>query len=386
MKKIIIACRAYYPDVAGGGEISTKTLAETLAELGFDVTVLAISDSNKKEVIDNVAIYRVAYRNMYWSYKNKKSGAIQKILWHVIDSNNLLMEKRLSKIIKEINPRVLITSTIEDVSSIIWKVAKGLNIRTIHILRSYSLLCPNANMFKNENCNKRCKLCKLITLPKKVNSKYVDDVVGISHFISDVHIKNDYFPNAKKHVIYNICMNSIKDKRLYNGFASKKIKIGYLGRVHKTKGIDLIFDAISKLDSLQKEMVEIDIAGTGREDYIKELISLAEKKSIKYHFYGNRTANDFLDSLDLLVVPSKWNEPFGRVLIESMGRNVPVAAKAVGGIPEILSANPEFLFDDADGLVNIIDRYLSGKIFFNFKLDDFKTENIIKKWSALLSN
>jgi len=386
MKKIIIACRAYYPDVAGGGEISTKTLSETLVALGFDVTVIAISNSNKKEVVDNVAVHRVAYKNVYWSYENKNIGPIKKIAWHVIDSNNLLMEGELKRLIKEIKPSILITSTIEDVSSVIWKVAKAQNIRTVHILRSYSLLCPNANMFKDDNCNTRCGLCKVITLPKRINSKYVDDVVGISHFVADKHIENGYFPNAKKHVIYNICLDYVANERVYNGFATKKIKIGYLGRVHKTKGIDLIFDAVSKLDSQQKAMIEIEVAGTGSEDYINELKSLAEKHAVTCHFHGNRKANEFLDSLDLLIVPSKWNEPFGRVLIESMGRNVPVAAKTVGGIPEILSENTEFLFDDVDGLTKVMNKYLRNEIAFNFNLDEFKTENIIRKWDVLLSN
>jgi len=64
MKKILIACRAYYPDIAGGGEISTKTLSETLVKLGFDVTVLTISDSNKKENVEGVLVHRIKYKNV----------------------------------------------------------------------------------------------------------------------------------------------------------------------------------------------------------------------------------------------------------------------------------------------------------------------------------
>lgn len=254
----------------------------------------------------------------------------------------------------------------------------------MHILRSYSLLCPNANMFRKDNCKSRCKLCEVITLPKKINSKYVDDVIGISHFVADEHSKYGYFPNAKKHVIYNICLGEIIHRRVYNGFEQGKIKIGYLGRVHKTKGIDIIFNALSKVESDLKGRIEVEIAGTGEERYIEELKILADAFGVKCHFLGNRNANDFLDSLDLLIVPSKWNEPFGRVLIESMGRNVPVAGKSVGGIPELLKNNKDFLFDDENGLVQIINKYVKGEIEFSFELHDFKTENIIKKWSDLL--
>jgi glycosyltransferase involved in cell wall biosynthesis len=385
MKKILIACRAYYPDIAGGGEISTKTLSETLVKLGFDVTVLTISDNEKTEDVEGVSVHRLKYKNVYWSFRNADAGPLKKIVWHVIDSNNIFIERELKKIIADVAPDILITSTIEDISSVIWKVAKKKNIRTVHILRSYSLLCPNANMFREDNCNSRCKLCETITLPKRHNSKYVDDVIGISHFVVDEHLKYGYFPNAKKHVIYNICLGDVINQRVYNGFKQGKIKIGYLGRVHKTKGIDIIFNALAQLDAGLKDSIDVEIAGTGDEKYIDELKMLADSFGVTCHFLGNRNANDFLDSLDLLIVPSKWNEPFGRVLIESMGRNVPVAGKSVGGIPELLTDNKDFLFNDGKELVQIINKFVKSEIDFNFDLREFKTENIINKWSDLLS-
>jgi glycosyltransferase involved in cell wall biosynthesis len=384
MKKILIACRAYFPDIAGGGEISTKTLSETLVKLGFDVTVLAISDSEKKEEVDGVAVYRIKHKNVYWSFKNKEVSAPKKIAWHLVDSNNFFIEGELKRILTEVNPEILITSTIEDVSSIIWKVSKKMNIRNIHILRSYSLLCPNANMFKEDNCKTRCALCKTITLPKRTNSSYVDDVVGISHFVADEHLKYGYFSNAKKHVIYNICLGPVLEKRIYNGFEKDRVRIGYLGRIHKTKGIDIIFSALGKIASQTRGKIEVEIAGAGDKKYIEELKIIASTYGVKCTFLGNTNANDFLDRLDMLIVPSKWNEPFGRVLIESMGRNVPVAGKKVGGIPELLADNKDFLFDNEIELVHLLNKYVGGEIKFNFNLGEFRTESIIKKWSDLL--
>ncbi|MBP2200332.1 glycosyltransferase [Pantoea cypripedii] len=384
MKKILIACRAYFPDIAGGGEISTKTLSETLVELGFDVTILAISDGKKNEEVDGVVVHRIKHKNVYWSFKNKEVSAVKKIAWHLVDSNNIFIEGELKRVLSEVNPDILITSTIEDVSSIIWKVSKKMNIRNIHILRSYSLLCPNANMFKEDNCKTRCALCKTVTLPKRINSSYVDDVVGISHFVADEHLRYGYFPNAKKHVIYNICLGPVLEERIYNGFKKDSVRIGYLGRIHKTKGIDIIFSALGKIEPKIRDKVEVEIAGSGERKYIEELKIIASTFGVKCTFLGNTNANDFLDRLDMLIVPSKWNEPFGRVLIESMGRNVPVAGKKVGGIPELLVDNTDFLFDDEIELVDLISKFVKGEIEFNFNLDEFKTESIISQWSDLL--
>lgn len=56
----------------------------------------------------------------------------------------------------------------------------------------------------------------------------------------------------------------------------------------------------------------------------------------------------------MVVVPSTWQEPFGRTVIEALSTGRPVVASRVGGIPEILTGPLErFLFDPRDeaGLV-----------------------------------
>ena len=167
MKKILIACRAYYPNVAGGGEISTRVLAERLTDIGYNVEVLAISDSKKIEIINNIKVHRVKFKNVYWSFKNKNIGVLKKITWHSIDTNNFLIKNNLLIKLDEINPDILITSTIEDLSTILWKLAKNNGVRVVHILRSYSLMCLNANMFKNDNCVGICASCKPFSILKK---------------------------------------------------------------------------------------------------------------------------------------------------------------------------------------------------------------------------
>ena len=170
MKKIVIACRAYYPDVAGGGEISTRVLAEQLASVGYNVEVLAIGNETYTNVQNGIKINRIKYRNIYWSYNNKTISVMKKLIWHSLDCNNFLIGEMISNVLKEIKPDILITSTIEDLSSIIWKVAKSQGIRVMHILRSYSLICVNANMFKKDNCEKICTTCKPFSILKKIQN------------------------------------------------------------------------------------------------------------------------------------------------------------------------------------------------------------------------
>ncbi|MQW92630.1 glycosyltransferase [Acinetobacter wanghuae] len=378
MKKVLIFCRSYYPHISGGGEISTQALAENLVSLGYEVKVITISSSYCKEVINNVFVERLKFKNIYWSYESSNS-LIKKIIWHTIDANNIFIASILDEIIKKYNPDTVVSSTIEDISSILWKISKKNNCKVIHILRSYSLLCTNANMFKNNsNCLNRCLNCSLITLNKKFNSYYVDHVVGISNFILNKHLQFGYFKNAQNSVIHNICFDEEVEREKS---PSNEFKIGYLGRIHPTKGIDMILESMQKLNDKNNLLF---IAGKGDSEYIKYLHQNYSNIQSNFFFSGLQNAFEFIDGIDLLIVPSKWEEPFGRVVIEALSRNVPVAVKRVGGMPELLIDNEDFIFDDISGLVKIISDYKNNIIQFSFNLNSFRKDYIMKKWIDII--
>jgi glycosyltransferase involved in cell wall biosynthesis len=67
------------------------------------------------------------------------------------------------------------------------------------------------------------------------------------------------------------------------------------------------------------------------------LRALYPLKEVEYLGYVAQA--DFFPTLDVLVVPSVWNEPLGVVVFEAMGYGVPVIGSRVGGIPEIIEGS-----------------------------------------------
>ena len=61
---------------------------------------------------------------------------------------------------------------------------------------------------------------------------------------------------------------------------------------------------------------------------------------------------------DCLLVPSVWQEPFGRVVLEGLQNGLPVAASAVGGIPEIMPDSPLLVreYEEIDAWVRALRR------------------------------
>jgi glycosyltransferase involved in cell wall biosynthesis len=66
--------------------------------------------------------------------------------------------------------------------------------------------------------------------------------------------------------------------------------------------------------------------------------ALAAKEPERISLTGRMVdSREFLDALDVLVVPSLWDEPFGLVAVEGMARRLPVVVTRSGGLQEIVA-------------------------------------------------
>ncbi len=143
--------------------------------------------------------------------------------------------------------------------------------------------------------------------------------------------------------------------------------ISYVGRLDRTKGLETLLRAVAQL---RTESVRLLIAGKPvlqQPDYQTSLQQLAVELNIALQIdwlghLDNPVA--LYQASDLTVLPSTWNEPFGRTVVESLACAVPVLASRVGGIPEILTgelAQCLFPAKDADALALKLDTFLDWR-------------------------
>jgi glycosyltransferase involved in cell wall biosynthesis len=123
----------------------------------------------------------------------------------------------------------------------------------------------------------------------------------------------------------------------------------YAGRVIAEKGVDVLLDAWAAL-GLAPDQGRLVITGVpaAPDRYVSEL---RERAPAGCHWIEmQRDIIPVLHAADVLVLPSVWDEPFGRIIIEAMATGLPVLASAVGGIPEILDGEfARMLFPRGDG-------------------------------------
>jgi glycogen(starch) synthase len=108
-----------------------------------------------------------------------------------------------------------------------------------------------------------------------------------------------------------------------------------VGRIVREKGFDLAIEALAKLP----QDVRLDIVGDGPAR--AELESLAARCGVsnRVTFAGWREpheVDELMQRAGIVVVPSRWREPFGLIALQGAAAARPVVAFATGGLAEIV--------------------------------------------------
>ncbi len=312
--------------------MSTQLLAEGLSRKGNRVTVACTSPEDELEtrVVNGVPVHGVPLKNVYWPFGGQKTPAL-KILWHALNTYNPWMQKALGRLLDAEQPDVLHTHNLGGFTVAAWKAAVKRSVPIVHTTRDYSLLCPR-NMFQSgENCRGQCWKCRPFAAPRRWLSRHVDAVVGISNFVLDRHRRLGYFPNTcLRTVIYNpyvLPANAdVSPTRI-----SPPLRLGFLGRLSPMKDVEYLLKTVEKLD----DPPDVYVGGTGEEAYVRMLREAYGDKAWT-RFLGFVDPTAFFAEIDVLIVPSVWHEPFGRVVIEAYAHATPVIAARRGGLPEIV--------------------------------------------------
>lgn len=340
--KVLILNSLYYPNIIGGAEKSVQIIAEKLKESGISPIVVTVSDKERIDYINEIKVYYIHYSNIYWSYYSKIKKVVLKLCWHFFSLYNFTMLRKIKIIIEKEKPDIAHTNNLSEFSVGIWRVFKRSNIPVMHTLRDYSLLCPRATLFKGGSvCKKKNFICRLILSFKRLFSKYVDMVTGNSNFILEEHIKSGFFKNSQRCVIFN-SLNSegiIQNKKI----VKDDLRFGYIGILSYHKGIELLLKVFNNINE-----DNLHVFGKGITiEYEAYLRSKYISNKIKFH--GFVQTKEAFKVIDVLIVPSLWNDPLPRVIYEAYSYGVPVIGSDRGGIPEVIDEektgyifNPDF--------------------------------------------
>ncbi len=220
------------------------------------------------------------------------------------------------------------TSTTKEYCNNFIKKTKKKNFDIIEIHNRpevFNLLKPNFNskfvlyfhndplsMYGSKSSKERLKL--LINL---------DKIVFISKWVQDrFFIDLDKKLSDKTEVIYH-SIHKIKKKE------KKENRITFVGKLNTSKGYDIYKDAIVRI---LNEFNDWKAFSIGDEDRKRPIISHVNHRELG--FLKHKKVLDFLSKSEIAVVPSRWEEPFGRTALESSSRACATIISNRGGLPE----------------------------------------------------
>lgn len=123
------------------------------------------------------------------------------------------------------------------------------------------------------------------------------------------------------------------------GIPQDAIVLGYFGRMHHTKGI---FTLLEALDGAMAQESRLHCLWLGHGPEAQQLGERIEAGNFahRHHMLGwIDDVHPYYSAISMLAFPSIATETFGRVSVEAQAAGAPVLASNIGGVPETLSPN-----------------------------------------------
>ena len=111
--------------------------------------------------------------------------------------------------------------------------------------------------------------------------------------------------------------------------SKKKNFITFIGKLNNSKGYDLFAKAIVRILDEFPNWKAYSLGDEERRD-----IYINHKNHYELGFLNHKNVLELLDKTSISVVPSRWEEPFGRTALESSSRGCATIISNKGGLPE----------------------------------------------------
>lgn len=355
--KILFVNTLYAPLRTGGAEVSVQTMAEGFAASGNQVYVLTLGYEQSVRKLNGVVVITIKTKNLYHIDEAEKQNFLKKMIWHLLDSCNPFYKQVMNNLLDRIQPDVVNTNNIQGFSPYLWKLIKKRNIKLVHTLRDYYLMCHVTTMYtKCGDCQQLCTGCKITSTIKKKYFNLPDGYIGISKFILEQHNRFNIAVKGPATVIANGIAEKNRIRHVVKSPAAE-IVLGFIGKVNQQKGVDFLFSELAKIPShLPFKLV---IAGKSDPGFEKKMNTLYKGK-FNYFFIGKTDPQVFYNNIDVVIVPSGWNEPFGRVPIEAVAALTPVCLAYKAGLKELFNETQMWRFDmQKNSLYKLIEHVLT---------------------------
>lgn len=309
----------------GGGELSNRKLLEVLAERHDIFVVSAIGHKMWGECVNGVVYYDMSSSSKFSWIPSFIRNSLSKVLYRWT----------APKLMKDISPDVVLCGTLEYSTAARYRRQKrvpiGAFIRAFENFSSYNECTPKQRV-------KRGVRQLMYGNTQNAGVNRLDFLLPNSDFIDRLCAEN--FSVASRYTIYPpITLPKYKDISDANA-AGHHVRSILMVSGAKKKGRDLFL-------KLAESLPEIEFIIVGYLVSDKEKAAFAD--NVRIHPWV-KNPEELIAKADLVLVPSIWEEPFGRISVEALQCGTPVLVSKIGGLPETVGYQEELLVEPEDEL------------------------------------
>jgi glycosyltransferase involved in cell wall biosynthesis len=368
--RVLLGVPWYFPDSVGGTEVYVRGLSRQLKDAGIQVAIAVPGATSDTYDVENVRVHRFAAGSVHGDIGLERD-APQSWL-NVLDS--------FAPTILDLHS---VTSALELPHL---EAASDRGIRTVTTLHLAGAVCARGTFmrFGKAPCGgslreEPCTACRLESqgMPASIArvigsvpislSQRGDSLVGVpavvrralaarwkddlrsawlerlgrvsdrlvvpSAWFADVLMRNDV--PREKIVLCRQGADAVTEPRA-NGRPDGPLRVGFVGRYHPMKGLDILIDSLAHVPATTP--LEVHVWGTARSPveraYRATVVERARRHSgVVFHEEANAEGAIYRQ-LDVLAVPSLGLETGPLVVLEAHAAGLPVVGSNIGGIAE----------------------------------------------------
>ena len=152
----------------------------------------------------------------------------------------------------------------------------------------------------------------------------VDKLVFLSVWMKDQFFKDLKITDTNKIIIFYPGISVLKK------FPTKKNIVLFVGKLNYSKGYDIYINAVSKFIKTHKSWKAIAIGSESRREISKN------RKIVELGEIPNKEVLKLISQSKITIAPSRWNEPLGRLPLESASRGSFPIVSNKGGLIETI--------------------------------------------------
>jgi glycosyltransferase involved in cell wall biosynthesis len=338
--RIALVTSSLTADTGGGAEKYVEDAARSLGS-EHEVTVFTAS----KAAADGLDLIRLPGL----PYHDAGSGtALGRALWHARDQWSPVVHRALARELAVVQPDVVWTHEIQGLSAAVFTAIAARGLRHVYTAHDLNLLCVRTSMTRNGSfCGGGCLECRVQReIRGRAARRRLDRLIGVSDYITKRHVTGGIVDTERAVTIRVGATPGVPRVRT----SSESPTIGFIGALAAHKGIATLLRAAH----IAPESWRFVVAGAGP-------LAATVESDARVKYLGRVEGEEkeaFFERLDVLVVPSEWEEPGPFVVMEAAVRGVPCVVSDRGGLPETPESR-SFRAGDAEALVAALTAFVA---------------------------